>query len=73
MDIFLEMYNLPNETWRENLNRSFTKGIESIIKVLLINKEQNGFTCEFTKYSKFNTYPQIIIKIEEEETLPNSF
>ena len=62
MDEFLEKYNLPklNQEEIENLNRPITSmEIETVIRSVPTNKNPgpNGFTAEFYKKFRANTYP----------------
>ena len=78
---FLEIYNLPtlNRDETENLNSPITnKEIESVTKNLPTNKclGPDGFTGKFYQTFKEELRPvllKLVQKVEEGETLPNTF
>ena len=81
MEKFLERYNLPrlNQEVIENMNRPVTSNeIETVIKIFPTNKRPgpNGFTGEFYQTFREELTPillNLIQKLAEEGTLPNSF
>ena len=81
MGKFLETHDLPrlNHEEIENLNRlTASKDTESVILKHPINKSlgPDGFTSEFYQTFKEEVIPillKLFQKVEEKETLPNSF